>query len=106
MIIRMSQEMFDGFEYEHGKMEIGQIYTVLEKTNINTGDTWYVLIPGDTGGIEGNMDPTVKRYHGWRGTTNGIQVYAEGVRAVENIVTYKNGNRKITLGEDLKANVN
>ena len=31
-------------------------------------------------GYPGNSDNTIKRFHGWRGTTNDIAVYAHGVR--------------------------
>lgn len=102
MIVRMSYEEVDEFEYENGKIAIGNIYTVVEKTNVNTGKTWRELIPGDHP-VGGNMDQTITRYHGWRGTTNNISVYAEGVRKITDITTYTNGNLKIVLGKDLKA---
>lgn len=103
MIVRMMAEELDNFEMDHGKVLVGNIYTVLEKTNVNSGARWFVLIPGDNGGVGGNMNPSVKRYHGWRGTTNDISTDACGVHQVEEILQYKNGNVKIKLGPDLKA---
>ena len=40
------------------------------------------LSPDNGEGVSGNLDSHVRRYHGWRGTTNGIGVYAHGVRTV------------------------
>lgn len=104
MIIRMTGEEFERFEYERGTVEVGGVYTVVECCNENNpGAIWHQLIPGDNGGVGGNMNPQIKRYHGWRGTTNGTSRTACGVRAVLKIERYKNGNVKIALGEDLKA---
>lgn len=34
-------------------------------------------------GYPGNMDSTITRFHGWRGTSYGVSTYAYGVRRVE-----------------------
>lgn len=102
MIVRMMADELDVFEMDNGEIKVGNVYTVLEKTNVNSGAKWHVLIPGDRGGVGGNMNPSVKRYHGWRGTTNDVSTDACGVHQVEEIFRYKNGNVKIKLGVDLK----
>jgi len=69
-------------------------------TDIRTGhETWY-LYRGE-GGVPGNMNASVKRYHGWRGTTANISVDAFGLRRVERISKTKGGEIKVTVGRDL-----
>lgn len=104
MIIRMTGDEFDAHQIDVGKIEIGSVYTIVEYHKEESPSAgWYRLRPGDTGGISGNMDPSIKRYHGWRGTSNGTVKTACGLREVTKIEHYKNGNYKITLGDDLKA---
>ena len=101
MTIRMTEEEFQLHNYDIGKIIEGEIYTVVSYTDTLRGGEWYRLIPGDHGGAGGNMDPKVKRYHGWRGTTNDIAKYADGLRRVEKITKYKNGSIHIKLSDDL-----
>lgn len=87
-------------------LKIGDNYILVSRENILTGSTTYRLVP-DNGGISGNMDPSIKRYHGWRGTTNDISTYAYGLRRIERIDAIKGdafGNRsvKVKLSADLK----
>lgn len=61
----------------------------------------------DNGGIGGNMNPEIKRYHGWRGTSYGIATYAHGLREVINVsdpMEDEDGYmyQKVTVGKDLK----
>jgi hypothetical protein len=55
-------------------------------------------------GFGGNSDPNIRRYHGWRGTTNDWSVYAYGVRRCLRVTI--TGNRSKTVrfvfGKDLK----
>lgn len=101
VIIRMTEEEFDLHNIETAKLEEGQIYTVVEYSNVNTGAKWHKLLAGDNGGVSGNIDPAIKRYHGWRGTTNNVSKEADGVRRIEKITQYKNGNYKLILSDDL-----
>jgi hypothetical protein len=39
--------------------------------------------------VPGNINHNIKRYFGWRGTTNNRAVYAHGVRMVEKIIRFK-----------------
>ena len=68
-------------------------------TDTSTGDeTWYLHL-GD--GVPGNSDASVKRYHGWRGTTANISKDAFGLRRVEKVTRTKDGKIKVTVGRDL-----
>ena len=58
------------------------------------------LVP-DTGGVGGNSNPKIQRYHGWRGTTNDHSVDAHGRREVVSVRTLKNGDVAVTVGPDL-----
>ena len=58
-------------------------------------------------GYPGNANKYVCRFHGWRGCTNDINVYAYGVREVKsvtntgNVDVYGNTLYKIVVGADL-----
>lgn len=74
--------------YKDESYKVGDKVLVLHK--------YHELIPNDEGwydiskrhaeeGYPGNMDYTVKRFHGWRGTTNNISTYAMGVYEIKKI---------------------
>lgn len=103
MVIRMSEIEMSEHAYYGRPVRPGEVYTVSEvHPETNPSHKSYTLLPGDRGGVSGNMG-SVKLYHGWRGTTCGFACYALGVHEVVAIVRYKNGNFKITLGPDLRA---
>ena len=79
---------------------IGDLVTLVERINVNTNETTWNFASAD--GAPGNSDPSIRRYHGWRGTTNNSSATARGLRRVEKIQRFKNGNYAITLSEDLK----
>ncbi|HBD12860.1 MAG TPA: hypothetical protein DCZ13_11975 [Porticoccaceae bacterium] len=54
-----------------------------------------------TDGAPGNMTSFVKRYHGWRGTTNGVATYAHGLREITKIQELSSGCLSVTVGPDL-----
>ena len=103
MTIYMTEDEFWEHEYKGSQIASGGRYAIVEYTNLNTNAHWYKLYAGVTEGIGGNQDSAIKRWHGWRGTTNNIYAYAHGLREVLKITEFKNGNYRITLGEDLKA---
>lgn len=57
-------------------------------------------------GYPGNMNKEIKRFHGWRGTSYGVSVYAYGVRRVEMVETTDRENEygdtiyKVRVGKD------
>ena len=52
-------------------------------------------------GIGGNIDNSITRYHGWRGTTSDIETYAYGLRKITHIRQLKNDTVAVTVGKDL-----
>ena len=58
-----------------------------------------LLIGFCDGPVGGNMDASVTRYHGWRGTTDDWSVYAHGLREVLSVRRTANG-AVIKLGPD------
>ncbi|MCP3885797.1 MAG: hypothetical protein GY700_10040 [Propionibacteriaceae bacterium] len=52
-------------------------------------------------GMAGNSDRNIRRFHGWRGTTNDCAVTAYGVRHVIAIRTLNSGQIAITVGDDV-----
>ena len=78
--------------------ELGDEVILLEKDDMD--HTWFDLARG-RGGIGGNLNSNIKRYHGWRGTSYGTSTYAHGLRKVIKKWTDKKGNIHITVGKDL-----
>ena len=52
-------------------------------------------------GVSGNSNRNIKRFHGWRGTTDDRSVYAHGLRKIIKIRALKNGTIAVTVGPDL-----
>lgn len=65
---------------------------------ISGHEEWF-LYKGD--GAPGNCNPSVKRYHGWRGTTARTAIYAFGLRRIVKVSPTKSGELKVTVGRDL-----
>ena len=93
-------DTYDYFMRNGVKIYDGQEYLLIEHSNVNTGDKWYTLDISEHA-YPGNVDPSIKRYHGWRGTTNDIAVYAHGVRKVLKQTAFQNGRSRIVLSKDL-----
>lgn len=51
----------------------------------------------DLDGVRGNMDSSIKRTIGWRGTSNDRCVDAHGVVTIRKIRTLKNGDVAVTV---------
>jgi hypothetical protein len=88
--------------------EIGKIYMVAESHNVGSGDLDLSLrFESDNGeGWGGNSDRTIKRYHGWRGTSNNRAFYAMGVRKclAAKITGFRSKKVRIVFGKDFKKN--
>lgn len=70
---------------------LNRAYILISCENVNTGDETWHLYEDNGEGVPGNMDASIKRYHGWRGTTNNISVYAHGLRRVLEIRSERDG---------------
>lgn len=71
--------------------EVGKAYIFFSRENVMTGTESFHLMDWDPekGGIPGNINPSIRRYHGWRGTYGNTATYALGVRRVDEIIRFK-----------------
>lgn len=101
MIIRISDyDMMEARTNGGNGLDIGGVYAVADEKNVMTGEKRYIFKSSDSG-FGGNMDRNIKRYHGWRGTSNDWEREALGVFEVMSIERQKNGRLKVTLSKDL-----
>lgn len=75
----------DGLYYDNPNgLNVGDPVLVYSKTRVMTGKTeWHISNRFADRGYPGNMDPSIRRFHGWRGTTNDIHIDAHGVYTVK-----------------------
>lgn len=90
----------DEHEMMQYNIKVGKVYAVAERHNILDSAKGYIFKDPESG-FGGNMDNHIKRYHGWRGTTNNWTKEAVGVRKVISITTQKNGLYRVKLSDDL-----
>ena len=79
-------------DFDEEKICVGDEVLVYSECDTMTGKEWFnisKLLAHD--GYPGNVDSSIRRYHGWRGTTNDIAVYAYGVYTVKS-VTHEDGD--------------
>ena len=99
-----SDEPWNSYEWIESKIQVGEKMVLVSSEDVGPGskskERYYLI--ADKGGVSGNMDRDIKRYHGWRGTTNNSSVYAHGLREVIKISERKNGDIYVTVGKDLK----
>ena len=86
-------------------VEPGKKCMLVGRTNIMTGTEWYELRP-TTSGIGGNLNSSIKRYHGWRGTSHDISTDAYGLREILAVEVLKGDvceglTLRVTLSKDL-----
>lgn len=85
------------------EVKVGDEVVLIERYDINNQTTqWQIRIAPD--GIGGNMNDSIKRYHGWRGTTNNISITAHGLRRVIKVTDKEDDYevyQKVTVGPDL-----
>lgn len=107
----MNQKTVVIYEYDRNRLglgdyHVGDEYILIEYTRLSTGQTRYVLVPHHGEGIGGNMNHEIKRYHGWRGTTDGIAKNVFGVRKIIRVSERKRDREgwdyiKVTVGKDI-----
>ena len=102
----------DYAEFESDKIELpetGRVYKVGLREYVGPNRAQYysqrlVFVDDDGAGWGGNSDPSIRRYHGWRGTTDDEAFYGMGVRRC--LVIRNTGKRSrrivIVFGRDLK----
>lgn len=92
--------------------EVGKMYLVEEREDVgphgkNTKPTlgWWDDELMLSEGFPGNSDRSVRRFHGWRGTTDDVSVYAHGVRKCLSVTRRefaKSVRYRIVFGADQK----
>lgn len=93
----------DAMSWDETEAKVGDKMILVQVSDTLNGSRWYDLRHDNGKGIGGNIDPTCKRYHGWRGTTNNRSVEALGLHEITKVQKFKNGNVRVWLGEDLKS---
>ena len=90
--------------------KIGKIYMVgtqenIYMNNLKMNDFEIVLNISEDNkrGFAGNCNPTIYKYHGWRGTTNGWSFYAHGLREFIEVRIVGKESKKVrfVFGRDL-----
>lgn len=89
-------------EWAESNFQIGVNVTLFSIHNIKSNNPENFKITIDDG-ISGNMNKNIQLYHGWRGTTSDIAVYAHGRRKIIKIANRHN-KIYITVGKDLLPN--
>lgn len=83
-------------------IRVGGVYKVMRYEHEWKDDpAQYKFLSDIETGWPGNLDSSIRRYHGWRGTTNNIYAEALGVFEVLDIVEQKNGMYRVKLSADL-----
>lgn len=81
-------EYRDGWDDEAASTRIGQKALVIGRTH-ETGDkeAFSLDFSADAvaAGAAGNVDHSIRRFHGWRGTSYGVSKCAYGVHAVKSV---------------------
>jgi len=111
-IIKIKRNFIDNFDCspEPRLPKKGELYFLYETNDVSKRagkeDFYYSDNPDwIENGMGGNMNSTVQRFHGWRGTTNDISTYALGVREFlgsEITIRTKTISYKLIFGPDLK----
>ena len=84
---------------EHGSYGIGDEVLVYSRVdNMKGTEEFRFSKRFAANGYPGNMGSSITRFHGWRGTTDDVAVYAHGVYTIKNIEYSKGtGTVKFTL---------
>jgi hypothetical protein len=97
----------DEYVYVPTTFSIGTECVLMSRTNVSPNairsgrDIPEFYLSFETAGIPGNMNSNIRRYHGWRGTTNDISHNAHGLRKIISVGQLKNGTVTVTVGDDI-----
>ncbi len=93
---------FDISELNGDDIKPGDHVLVYSRLDIlGGGESFHISKQFAASGYPGNLDPSVKCFHGWRGTTNNIAVYAHGVYTVKSVsVEAKEWHFKVVLNRN------
>lgn len=82
----------DDYDYAETSLAIGSIGVLYSRKKVGKRKTMHFKLSDE--GISGNSNSNIKRYHGWRGTTNDVSIDAFGQRE---IVGYREVDSKVLL---------
>ena len=83
----------------------GDKVLVYEVSDDMTGrSTWHFAKRFAESGFPGNMDPSIKCFHGWRGSYNNVSRYARGVYSIKEIIREGIYTKIVLNRTDLKKN--
>ena len=96
----------DKYDWCPTKFEVGARAMLVSYTDVSPDATRRGVVEKfclefTTNGIEGNTNPPVKRFHGWRGTINDSFCCAYGLREIKKLRTLQSGLVGITVGPDI-----
>lgn len=89
------------------QFQLGTVVVLGSKTHVSPDDVRAgrdepeFFITRDEGGIQGNSNSDIRRYHGWRGTTNDCEIYAHGQRRIVGFKQLRNGTVSVRLSNDI-----
>jgi len=102
----MFDEIHESNKHQYKSIK-GKTFIIKTTEDERYKDTDKIHLIEDNGeGIEGNSNPNIKCYHGWRGTWNTTAIHACGLRTVESAKLIE-GDRnhiskiRIVFGKDL-----
>lgn len=95
------------YNWQPTKYRLGAKCVLVSSCNVSPNairegrSTDYYYLIFDTKGVGGNSNSDIRRYHGWRGTTQDISRTAHGLREIVKISITKRGYVTVTVGPDL-----
>lgn len=100
------------YNWQRTKYRIGAEVILMSQCNMspnairqgNSIDIFYLVFDRPDG-IEGNSNPNIKCFHGWRGTYQDMAYYAHGLRKIIAIRELDRGGLAVTVGTDLLPEV-
>lgn len=103
-----SDECIDLKRPEIKAVKVGDPALVLEFSSETAEFAPYFGLRFDAASVEegepANLNRSIRRFHGWRGTSYGTAVYAHGVYLVKSVEVQPDGGIKIVIGsKDIKA---
>lgn len=90
------------WEWHPTRYEIGAQAVLVSNTDVSpnalrSGTRAEYMLSFDLHGVPGNMDRSIKRVSGWRGTTNDRSIDAHGLVTIKRVRRLKNGCIAVTV---------
>ena len=96
----------DDYDEPIDEKSIGKIYAVAVRrfTISSRDDELFFSLREKTvaEGFAGNSDPSIRRFYGWRGTTNDVAIHAKGLCRLLTYKQHKNTGRTVLTFERIE----